>query len=408
MFNSKFSRRQFLKTSAAVAALPTLSALNSVSFAATGQADHTVINVFLRGGMDSLSALIPYTEQAYFDARPTIAIPEAGRTVLNEQFALHHALSPLQALYDQGDLAFVVAAGLGAKVTTRSHFSAQRIMESGSDDTTQADGWLGRYLAANNETSAIFRGVGMGEIPKSLRGYNAALGLPKLSGFGIKARGVNSAKVPDSLRRLYAHIEHPLLANQATQTLTALDVAASNALGSVAKPAAYGNSKEGDALHQVAELLNADIGLEAANVDIKGWDMHSDMGHWSNGELSMRFSNLSRALVAFYDEISAHRSKVTIIVTSEFGRRVAENNSGGADHGKGGAMMVLGSGIAGGQVYGDWPGLAPENLNRGDLQVTTDHRQVLSEIIERRLGRPDLLSAVLPDYTPEGYLGICG
>ncbi len=408
MFNSKLSRRQFLKTAAAVAALPTLSSLSSVSFASTGQADHTIINVFLRGGMDSLSALVPYTEQAYFDARPTIAIPEAGRTALNEQFALHHALSPLQSLYDQGDLAFVVAAGLGAKVTTRSHFSAQRIMESGSDDTTQADGWLGRYLAASSDSSAIFRGVGMGEIPKSLRGFSSALGLPSLSGFSVKARGFNSAKVPDSLKNLYAGIDHPLLAGQATQTLTALDVAASNALGSVAKPSAYGSSKEGAALHQVAELLNADIGLEAANIDVKGWDFHSDMGSWSDGELSMKFRNLSNALVAFYDEISAQRSKVTIIVTSEFGRRVAENTSGGADHGKGGAMMVLGSGIAGGQIYGDWPGLAPENLNKGDLQVTTDHRQVLSEIIERRLGRPDLLSTALPDYSPEAYLGVCG
>ena len=408
MFNSKFSRRQFLKTTAAVAALPTLSSLSSVSFASTGQADHTVINVFLRGGMDALSALVPYTEQAYFDARPTIAIPEEGHTALNEQFALHHALSPLQVLYDQGDLAFVVAAGLGAKVTTRSHFSAQRIMESGSDDTTQADGWLGRYMVASSDSSAIFRGVGMGEIPKSLRGFSPALGLPSLAGFDIKASGYNAAKVPESLKNLYAGSDHPLLAGQATQTLTALDVAASNALGSVAKPAAYGTSKEGTALHQVAELLNANIGLEAASVDVKGWDFHSDMGDWSDGELSMKFSDLSSALVAFYDEISAHRSKVTIVVTSEFGRRVAENTTGGADHGQGGVMMVLGSGIAGGQVYGNWPGLEPENLSKGDIQVTTDHRQVLSEIIDMRLGRPDLLGTALPDYAPDGYLGICG
>jgi len=408
MFNSKFSRRQFLKTAAAVAALPTLSSLSSLSFASTGQADHTVVNIFLRGGMDSLSALIPYTEQAYFDARPTIAIPEEGRTVLNEQFALHNALSPLQPLYEQGDLAFVVAAGLGTAVTTRSHFSAQRIMESGSDDTTQADGWLGRYLSASSGSSAIFRGVGMGEIPKSLHGFGSALGLPSLSGFEIKARGINAGKVPDSIKNLYAGIDHPILTDQANQTLTALEVAASNALGSVEKPASYGTSDAGTALHQIAELLNANIGLEAANVDIGGWDFHSEMGNWSGGDLSLKFSELSDSLAAFYDEISANRSNVTIIVTSEFGRRVAENTSGGADHGQGGAMMILGSGIAGGKVYGDWPGLEPENLTKGDLQVTTDHRQVLSELIDLRLGRPDLLSTTLPNYYASDYLGICG
>ena len=408
MFNSKFSRRQFLKTAAAAMALPTLSSLSSVSFASSGQADHTVINVFLRGGMDSLSAVIPYADQAYFDARPNIAIPEAGRTALNEQFALHNAMSPLKSLYDNGDLAFVVAAGLGAASTTRSHFSAQRRMESGSDDNMQMDGWLGRYLASNTDSGAVFRGVGMGKVQKSLRGFSPALGLSSLASFKIKAKGINSSSVPDSLRKLYEGMDHPILVDEANRTLSALEVAASNALGSAVKPEEYGTSKVGGALHQVAELLNANIGLEAANVDMGGWDFHREMGNWNGGDLSIKFSELSSALAAFYSEISAHQGKVTIVVMSEFGRRVKENTSGGADHGKGGAMMVIGNGIAGGQVYGNWPGLEPENLDRGDLKITTDYRQVLSELVDRRLGRPDLLEITFPDYTPDPYLGICG
>jgi len=408
MFNSKFSRRNFIKTLGAATALPALSSLSSVSFAASGQAEHTVINVFLRGAMDSISAIVPYTEQAYFDARPTIAIPEAGRIPLNEQFALHSALSPLKPLYDQGDLAFIVAAGLGPKSATRSHFSAQRRMESGSDDNLQVDGWMGRYLAANSGSNAVFRGVGMGKVQKSLRGYDSALGLSSLSSFKIKARGINAKQVPDTLRKLYQDIDHPILANEAVQTLSALDVAAANALGSTAKPAGYGTSKVGSALHQVAELLNADLGLESANVDFGGWDFHREMGSWNGGDLSIKFSELSTALAAFYNEIAAKQSNVTIVVMSEFGRRVKENTSGGADHGKGGAMMVLGAGISGGQIYGDWPGLAPENLHRGDLKVTTDYRQVLSELVDRRLGRPDLLDVTFPDYTSEQYLGVFG
>jgi uncharacterized protein (DUF1501 family) len=139
-----------------------------------------------------------------------------------------------------------------------------------------------------------------------------------------------------------------------------------------------------------------------------GWDFHREMGSWNGGDLSIKFSELSSALAAFYNEISTHQSNVTIVVMSEFGRRVKENTSGGADHGKGGAMMVIGSGIAGGQVYGTWPGLATENLDKGDLKITTDYRQVLSELVDRRLGRPDLLDVTFPDYTPDQYLGICG
>jgi len=322
MFNFTFSRRQFLKTAAAASAVGSLSSLSNVSFAATGEANHTVINVFLRGGMDSLSAIIPYTEQDYFDARPTIAIPEAGRTALNDQFALHSALSPLRPFYDNGDLAFVVAAGLGAASTTRSHFEAQRRMEAGTDDKMQVDGWLGRYLSADTTSNATFRGMGIKKVHKTLRGYDSALGLSSLSSFKFATtKGVNTELIPDTLRNLYQDIDHPLLESEATQTFTALDVAAENALGKLAKPAAYGASKFGTSMHQVAELLKANIGLEAASVDLGGWDFHSTMGTWNGGDLSLQFERLATGLAAFYNDIADQQSKVTVVVMSEFGRR---------------------------------------------------------------------------------------
>ncbi len=409
MSNSTFSRRDFLKTVAAATAtiaLPTLSGLSTTAFAASGTADHTVINLFLRGAMDSLSAVIPYNESVYFDTRPTIAIPEAGRIDLDGQFAFHQAMSPLHDLYQQGDLAVVVATGLGALSSTRSHFDAQRRMEAGTDQFTQADGWLGRYLNTASGSDSTFRGVGIGKVPKSLRGFNAALGISKLASFKLQTPNITTTTaMSNALSELYNNVEHPLLANQSSQTLSALEIAANKALGSLAKPSNYGASKVGDALHQVAELMQADVGLEAATVSMGGWDLHSTMGTWKTGDMQNQLSELSTALAAFYAEIASYQSNVTIIVTSEFGRRVAENDSGGTDHGKGGAMMVLGKAINGGQVYGDWPGL--ETLNKGDLPITTDHRQVLAEIVDIRLGGGNLSSTVFPDYANNGYLDIC-
>lgn len=407
MFNSKFSRRQFLKSVAAASALTGLGGLSNIAFASSGQASHTVINVSLRGGMDSLSAIVPYTEQAYFDARPTIAIPEAGRTPLNKQFALHAALSPLLPFYNQGDLALVVATGLGAASSTRSHFAARRRMAAGTDNKSQADGWLGRYLSADTHSSAIFRGVGMPGVQKSLQGYDTALGFSSLNAFNIvNTNSLNTDRVPETLRNLYQGKGHPLLESGAAQTFSALDVAASNALGTTVKPDVYGDSKFGATMHQLAEILKADIGLEAVNVDLNGWDFHREMGSWNDGEQALKFDELATGLAAFYNDIASLQGKVTIVVMSEFGRRVQENHSGGTDHGKGGAMMILGGGVAGGQIYGEWPGLSPDNLSRGDLEITTDYRQVLTELLDKRLGRVDLLSNTFPDYVADEYLGI--
>ncbi|MGB0846530.1 MAG: DUF1501 domain-containing protein [Thiolinea sp.] len=406
MNNTNLSRRRFLKgLAAAGVAVPAMNLLSNVAFAASGQASHTVVNVYLRGAMDSLSAIIPYNEAVYFDTRPNVAIPAEGRIDLDGQFALHQAMSPLHQFYQQGELAFVVATGLGVLSSTRSHFDAQRRMEAGTDNHSQPDGWLGRYLSATPGSSTVFRGVGMGRVQKSLQGYGQALGISHLEDFRLNTPAAfSNTAAAGALEQLYQGVEHSLLAGQATQTLSALDVAASRALGAVPKPAAYGTGKVGTALHQVAELINADLGLEAASVDMGGWDLHSTMGTWDAGDMRDQLSELSQSLAAFYQEIAAYRSNITIVVMSEFGRRVKQNDSGGTDHGTGGAMMVMGQGINGGRIFGNWPGL--DVLDRGDLQITTDYRQVLSELMDRRLGQGHLLSQIFPDYTAANYLGI--
>jgi uncharacterized protein (DUF1501 family) len=157
---------------------------------------------------------------------------------------------------------------------------------------------------------------------------------------------------------------------------------------------------------QIAQLAHAGIGLRAAVVETVGWDLHADMGTATEGTMRDLLGHLAAGISSFADDVSDQLDSTTVVVLSEFGRRLAQNGNGGTDHGHGGLMMVLGGGIAGGRVYGRWPGLATDALDRGDVQVTTDFRDVLAEVVQRRLGN-DRLDAVFPGYVPR-FLGLAG
>jgi uncharacterized protein (DUF1501 family) len=155
-------------------------------------------------------------------------------------------------------------------------------------------------------------------------------------------------------------------------------------------------------------MIKADLGLRVATVDLGGWDTHENQGDGAGGYLaSNQLAPMGQALAAFYQDLSNaacaqdYTRKLTLVVMSEFGRRLRENANHGTDHGHGNAMFVMGGSVNGGQVYGNWPGLANHQLYDGaDLAVTTDYRRVLSEIVTKRLGNPDLAS-VFPGYA--GY-----
>jgi len=159
----------------------------------------------------------------------------------------------------------------------------------------------------------------------------------------------------------------------------------------------------GDALASAAAMIKAEIGLECLQVDIQGWDHHSDMGPES-GLLATMLDDLSLGLEAFYTDLQAELGRVTLVVMTEFGRRVAENGSAGTDHGHGGVMFVLGGNVNGGQVFAQWPGLDPASLGNGDLPITIDYRDVLAEILQLRLGSTSLRE-VFPQHSPQ-FLGV--
>jgi hypothetical protein len=164
--------------------------------------------------------------------------------------------------------------------------------------------------------------------------------------------------------------------------------------------AAYPGGAFGTAIKSTAALIKADVGVEAVAIDVGGWDTHNSQGP-ATGTMANLMASLAGGLAAFHlDMFAGNGRNVTVVCMSEFGRRLAENGSQGTDHGHGNCMLVMGNHIAGGRVLSQWPGLQPEQLFQGiDLQVTTDFRDILAEIVAKRLNNPDL-SAVFPDYTP--------
>ena len=143
-------------------------------------------------------------------------------------------------------------------------------------------------------------------------------------------------------------------------------------------------------MKQIAQLLKANLGVEAAFTDVSGWDTHQNQGS-VNGQLANRLSDFSASIAAFWRDMGDDAGNVTLVTMSEFGRTARENGTGGTDHGHANAMFVLGGNVKGGKVYGSWPGLENEQLNEGrDLALTTDFRQVLGEVVTQTLGAENL------------------
>ena len=371
---------------------------------------NTLVCIFLRGGIDGLSVVVPYGDGAnYYDARPSISIPEPGNRPnaaldLDGYFGLHPVLAPLKELYDEGTLAFVHATGLTSE--TRSHFDAQLFMEYGTpDDKTTTQGWLNRHLQATAaRNGSPFRAIGMGaQIPTSLQGEFAPLALRSIADFHFGGREDQLQSLRRLLGQLYA-IDAPttLLEKQAALAFEALEqLEALNAEGyRPADGADYPNDDEefGLALRQVAQLIKADVGLEVACIDLGGWDTHENQGA-REGYFADQLRIYARGLAAFYADLGDRMRNVTVVTMSEFGRRVGENANAGTDHGHGNFMLLMGGGVQGGRVYTHWPTLAPEALRDGDLAITTDYRDVLAEIVRHRLGNDDL-AFVFPRYVP--------
>lgn len=374
-----------------------------------GPTGDVLLVVFLRGAADGLNMVVPHGEEAYYRLRPTLAIPRpddrraaAGRRAvdLDGFFGLHPALAPLLTPFAAGHLAIVQACG--APDESRSHFRAMELMERGlSDLHGPASGWISRHLASlDNGNHSPLRAVGIGEqVPQSLRGVVPATALRSITDFHLAQDPIEAAQWQAVLAQMYTG-DDPL-SGIGRETLEVLEtLQALQSQGYRPRPEAiYPQTEFGLGLQQVAALVRADVGLEAAAIDLGGWDTHFGQGA-GEGLMAGLLADLGQGLAALHADLVDRMSDLTVVVMTEFGRRAAENASLGTDHGHGGTMFVLGGGAVGGRVHGTWPGLERGQLfGPGDLAVTTDYRDVLAEICRQRLGNPST-AAVFPDYAP--------
>jgi uncharacterized protein (DUF1501 family) len=383
--------------------------------ATEGRKRKTLLAIFMRGAADGLNIVAPFGDPRYRELRPSIALapprgavnsgnngPFGGLIDLDGTFGLNGALQPLKPLWDKGHLAVVEAAG--SPDPSRSHFDAQDYMESGTPGQASPNGWLNRALATEESPSPL-RAVALSkQVPRTLRGDCEAIALGNADQFRLTDQATAAivqgmyAVTPDApLRRTSKG------AFDAMKIIQSIGKEQANRMMPPGDGPQYAQGGEfGHGLQQLARLIKADAGVEAAFAEVGGWDHHGN----ENNELFGLLRQFSNAIGAFYQDMGDRMEDVVIVTMSEFGRTVQENGASGTDHGHGSMMFVIGGSVQGGTIYGEWPGLEKEQLFEGrDLAVTTDFRAVLSELVRGHLGQTDL-SAVFPGYTAPKPLGL--
>jgi uncharacterized protein (DUF1501 family) len=373
-----------------------------------GTRKKVLVAIFQRGAVDGLNVVIPHGEQAYYALRPSIAIPRpngsgTGAIDLDGYFGLHPALASLKPLWTARQLAIVEA--VGSPDPTRSHFDAQDYMESGTPGIrTTSVGWLNRALCAEPDASPV-RAVSLTpDLPLSLRGPNAAVAVGSIGDFQIRDTHAASA-----FEAMYGSSPDRVMNGTARETFEAMRVMQSiEHMPDAPKDVSYPKGRLGQSLRQIARMIKADVGLEVAFTDVGGWDTHvNETGPEPHtGQLANLLRDLGDSLAALSRDLGDRMEDVTVVTMSEFGRTAKENGNRGTDHGHANVMFVLGGNVRGRHIFGHWPGLEREQLYEGrDLNVTTDFRTVLSELVGKQTGNREI-ARVFPGFRPQPPLGI--
>lgn len=368
--------------------------------------DQLFVVVFLRGGCDGLQLVAPSSDAIYNDSRTgNLKTTDSGSTkgyLLNNGldgigFRLHPNAKELYELYTSGQLAILHACGLTNG--TRSHFVAQDLMERGiGQNIGENSGWMARYLNATNSAGVIPGAATSGTLPVSFAGAEKAASVGQLKKFRL----TETIRHHDLMRQWYNG--ESKLDKTAHRTLEAVEFVKANARKykpAATYPKGWKANKLNNSFKSLAGLIKMNAGVRIANIDFGGWDTHEHQQQY----FPQLVQTLSQSLAAFWEDIRDYQSNTTVLVMSEFGRRLRSNNSGGTDHGYGNMMMVLGGNVKGGRMYGKWPGLEPDQLDRRvDLNITTDYRDVLSEILAHQGFSQD----IFPEYELKGKLGLFG
>jgi uncharacterized protein (DUF1501 family) len=436
MSDLRLDRREFVKGCCATAALSAAgpAMLFSQEAQAAANAYDTVVVVFLRGGIDGLNLVPPIAGNDrgfYEEARPSLRIATTGTygalplTLADNTatgFGLHPSATGLKAIWDAGRLAIVHDCGMPT-VVTRSHFDAQLYLDLGTPgQQATGTGWMTRAWAsqpgnAGNPTLPLLAVTA--RQPANLLGATQALAMPSPGDFALNAGAWQWQQYRSGLPTGTRGVNETLASLWTGNTgLEIAGLRADNALRVIGGqgftstlPANWPTTTFARQMWTVAQSIRFDLGLRFATLDLGGWDTHDGQGTAGSGYhfFQNKIAELSDALAAFYNELNAtgEMSRVTVIVQSEFGRRVRQNGSGGTDHGYGNPLLVMGGAVNGRRFYGQWLGLDPQVLSPyfGDLPVTTDFRRVFSEMLIRRMGN-NRLGSVFPGYTGYAPMGI--
>jgi uncharacterized protein (DUF1501 family) len=384
----------------------------------------TLVVIFQRGGNDGLNTVVPFGDPDYYALRGAIAVPPPNASdptaalALNgfgapsNFFSLHPALAPFLPLWNTGMLAVLPAAHYPD--ASQSHFDGQENIESGASSAT-LDGWLNRHLVTLPRPAAL-RAAGFGDqLPHALRGPLVVSAFNDLASFTTGLPPNDDAALLADLDRVYSQspdsarayraliVEHGRAVLNDLAVLSAIDPASYVP----ANGAVYPGTTYGSQLRQVAQLIKADLGLEVAALSIDGWDTHANQGGGeAAGQQARLLQTFAAGIAALVTDLGAARMRdVVILSMTEFGRTAAVNDSLGTDHGHAAAWFVAGGSVLGG-IYGVWPGLSAQKLERGRyLDHSIDFRDVLGDIVTRHLGNSNL-AIVLPghSYQPVGVM----
>lgn len=400
-----FTRRQVLAggLGLGVAALGAQLVTTRVSYAQAADDTEpsgnrrTLVVVFLRGGLDGLSVLVPADDPQLIAWRPDIAVRPGNLMRMDERFGLHPALGALKPMIDRGRVAAV--PDIATPQLTRSHFQAQDCLERGGSGGASSRGWLDRVLESSGE-GTTFRSMSMtSNLTRSLAGVSRSLVAEQPSDLTFRSPSEWGGATREALSTLYTGLDHPI----AVHARIALDVdaqAATIAASQDSRPDIYPEGEFGQQLRMLSTLIRDDMGVRVATVDLGGWDMHTGVGDEGSGDMKDMLTALGDGLAAFFTDLGDKADSTTVILMSEFGRRVNQNASGGVDHGHGGLAIALGGGVRGG-VYGDWRGLDSPMLETGDLPGTNDFRDFLSEVVQGTVGLSSAqTSAVFDGWRP--------
>lgn len=404
------SRRRFLAGTTAMLGGVAVSGMVGDIFTQTAYGapgSSTLVVLSFRGGSNGLSLVVPHGDAAYAAARPTIAVPTGSLVAKDAMFGLHPELKPLEGMWQAGKFGAVHAVGM--PVPNRSHFAAMEQVEDADPGSSARVGWLNRMVGNLSPNDVAQEGFHLGSnlLPTSLVGPASAVSTRQLSDLRLPGGGedVEQARMRKALTAMWGKQKSGTgraaqAALRVTGSMRKLTKDAPPANG-----AKYPDNDLGRALASTARVVRAGVGVKVVTLDYGGWDHHTNLGTIAQGEFKARVADVASAVSAFFTDLGSAGDSVTLVTLSEFGRSVRQNGVAGTEHGHGNAMLVLGAGVRGGQVHGTWPGLAAGKLVDGDLAVTTDYRQVLSEVVKSRFADATL-STVFPGFKAGKAIGL--